>query len=184
MQKPNSYDSAKAKQFSGSPYPVEPGAYVFGIVKSEVTKSSNDNEMLVLYLDIAKGEYQGKFREMSDNVQRDCLLKHYRVTDTEGSLPYFKGDIKSIEESNQGFVFNFDEKTLRGKLVGGMLSEEEYEKKDGTIGTSLKIAFLCSVATAESGKLKIPKKKEIGTSRKSHSVYDDEPPLNDDDLPF
>lgn len=181
MQKPNAYDSVSAKQFSGSPNPVAPGAYVLGIVKAEITTSSNKNEMLVLSLDIAKGEYHGRFRELSDNVQKDCLLKHYRLTDSETSLPYFKGDIKAIEESNQGFVFNFDEKTLRGKLVGGMLAEEEYEKKDGTIGTSLKVAFLCSVATAESGKLQIPKKKEIC---KSHNVYDDEPPLNDEDLPF
>jgi len=180
MNKPTGWDSAPAKNGGGRDYPP-PGAYVFGIIKGESVLSRNNNEMIVLSLDIAEGEFKGFYRQFSDDVEKDKLLKHRRVTNTEGSLPYFKGDIKAIEESNPGYKFNFDEKTLRGKVVGGMLREEEYEKQGGEIGNTTKIAFLCSVEKARSGTLKVPEKKCIDFTP-SH-----EPPVhdtNDDDLPF
>jgi hypothetical protein len=183
VNKPTGYDQAEAKSFSGGK-PVPPGAYVLEILKAESKKATTGNDMLVLTLDIAKGEYARKFTEISDDRKHDCYLKHRRVTNTEGSLPYFKGDIKAIEESNPGYKFDFDESTLRGNFVGAMLAEEEYEKKDGTIGTSLKIAFLCSVATAESGKLQVPKKKEIDFSSNRKLQTDVPPPIDDSDLPF
>lgn len=187
MNKPTGYDQAETKSFSGGKT-VPPGAYVLEILKAESAVSKSGNDMLVLALDIAKGEYARKFTEISDNRQHDCYLKHRRITNTEISLSYFKGDIKAIEESNPGYKFDFDERTLRGKLVGAMLSEEEYEKRDGTIGTSLKIAFLCSIATAESGKLQTPKKKEIdfssGKIKQNNHVVDNVTPDSDDDLPF
>lgn len=176
MNKPNGYDAAQATTFEGGGMPL-PGAYVLGIISAECKESRSGNEMLVLSLDIVEGQYKNNYRNLGERLKKDCLLKHYRVTDTEQSLPYFKGDIKAIEESNPGFKFNFDEKTLRGKYVGGMLREEEYEKSDGTIATVLKIAFLCSVEKVKSGTLVTPKKKEF-------DGYVPHQSTSTDDLPF
>lgn len=176
MNKPNGYDSAPATTFEGGGMPL-PGAYVLGIIGAECKQSNNGNEMLVLSLDIVEGQYKNNYRNLGERLKKDCLLRHYRVTDSEKSLPYFKGDIKAIEDSNQGFKFNFDEKTLRGKYVGGMLREEEYEKSSGEIATVLKIAFLCSVERVRSGALVVPKKKEFDGYTAPQTQSDDELPF-------
>lgn len=162
MYKPNGYDSVEAKEFTGFNSPSA-GAYVFGICDAEERTSKNGNPMLVLHLDIAEGEFKGNYSELSKRFSKDRLLKHYRVLSDENS-GYVKGDVKAIEESNRGFKFNFDEKTLRGKLVGGMLQEEEYLANDGTVKTSLKVAYLCSVEKARSGSLKPMQPKKLDTS--------------------
>ena len=43
----------------------------------------------------------------------------------------FKGFIKSVEESNPGYVWNWDESTLKGKKVGLILQEEEFVPTGG-----------------------------------------------------
>jgi hypothetical protein len=175
MNKPSGWDEAPAKSFSGNRPPA--GAYVFGILKAQVLMSTHNEEMMVLSLDIVEGDFKGYYREQTERFSKDRLLKHYRLTESEKSIPYFKGDIKTIEESNPGFVFDFDETSLRGKYVGGMLSEEEYEDKDGNIRIKLRVAFLCSVKKATSGTLKIPELKQLNGQPKQQKTPED-------DLPF
>lgn len=178
MNKPNGYDQAKPR--GGVRNEPQRGGYILGIINAETKMSTNNNEMLVLKMDIAEGEFQGHFREISDAVQKDLLLKHYRVTDSEKSIPYFKGDIKAIEESNQGFVFNFDEKTLRGKKVGAVLINEEYVARDGDVKTCLKIAYICNAQKIRDGSFTIPKDKILSDG----TVQRPQPATSDDDLPF
>jgi len=185
MQKPNGYDTSEPKEFTGFNRP-EAGAYVLGIVSAEERKTKKGDNMIVLCLDIAEGEFKGHYRELSSKFGKDRLLKHYRVIDRPESTPYFKGDIKAIEESNRGYKFNFDESTLRGKFVGGMLCEEEYLAPDGDTKTSLKVGFLCSVDKAKSGTLKTPaiKKLKTGSDYQTTSTPSSGNDSNSDDLPF
>jgi len=162
MQRPSNWDSVPAQTFSQNERPPA-GAYVFGIVKEDHTPSRSNKDMTTLFLDIAEGEHKGFYKRLSESINKDCLLRHYRVH-TEDSLPYFKGDIKAIEESNQGFTYNFTEGSLRGKLVGGMIREEEYFSSSGEVKTSNKIMFLCSAAKARDGSLKPPPTKKLDTS--------------------
>lgn len=182
MIKPRGYDQAPVKMVAGGS-PVVPGAYILGIIRAECKQSREGNEMLELSLDIASGDCKGHYRQLSETLNRDCLLKHRRVTSIERALPYFKGDLKAIEESNNGYKFNFDERTLRGKFVGAMLSEEEYENRSGEIKTKLSIAFLCSIQRVQSGTLRIPRKKEINFST-PHPADQTPATIEDDDLPF
>jgi hypothetical protein len=162
ISKPDNWGSIEP-QTTGEFSRPSAGAYVFGILKDEHTTSKNKNEMIVLSLDIAEGEFKGHYKNLSEHFKSDNLLKHYRVV-SEQSMPYFKGDIKAIEESNKGYEYNFSEGSLRGKLVGGMLREEEYINKNGEKKTILKIMFLCSVEKARSGKLTTPDIKRLDTS--------------------
>lgn len=41
-------------------------------------------------------------------------------------LPFFKGVLTSLEESNPGFRWNWDESTLVGKKVGGVFGREQF----------------------------------------------------------
>jgi hypothetical protein len=179
MGKPDGWDDAPAVQ-GGFNNPV-PGAYVFGIIYAEEKMSSNNNKMLVLSLDIIEGQYKNFYNEKSKRASKDCLLVHRRITEGESSLPYYKGDVKSIEESNAGFKYDFDSAKLRGKIVGGTLREEEYLAKDGTVKSSVKIAFLCSADKARKGEVKAPEKKKINPNAIQFSVG---PVTQNDKLPW
>jgi hypothetical protein len=159
MQRPTNWDSIPAQTFSGNEYPPA-GTYVFRIVSESHDPSKQGKEMITLSLDIAEGQFKGYYRKLSDSTGKDRMLKHYRSI-TDESMPYFKGDIKAIEESNAGFTYNFSDGSLRDKFVGGMLREEEYLANSGETKTINKIMFLCSAEKARSGALKIPLIKKL-----------------------
>ena len=185
MNKPTGYDGAKTASF-GFNNPSA-GPYVLGVAAAILGRTKDGSkEKITLSLDIAKGDFKNFYRDLSDKQGKDCFLKYDQLTEGEKSLPYFKGMITAIEESNQGFVFNFDEKTLTRKLVGAMLQEKHYINKLSQRKSILKIAFLCSVAKAESGTLKIPEPEfpdDINQSQGS-SQQSNHNGLPEEDLPF
>jgi hypothetical protein len=174
MQKPSEYDSTEAKQGGQFDKP-KAGAYVMKIVKAQEVVSKTNRPMLVLLLDIATGEHAGHFRKLfeflqSKNPESKWPCVYRRCTDGE-QTSFFKGDIKAIEESNPGFNFNFDEKTLKG------------EKK------ILEPCFLCSSKRAASGEVKAPalKKYKGGSWTDSESQYAVDNTFQqgpEEDLPF
>jgi hypothetical protein len=185
MQKPEGYDAAPLKQFFGSQRP-QAGAYVMKIKSAVDTTSSSGRPMLIVFLDIAQGQFTDNFKTLFEKLKENnpgtkwpCI--HRRCTDGN-QLEYFKGDIKAIEESNEGFKFNFDEKTLSGKLVGCMLREKEYgQNEDGSAKTILEPAFLCSIKTALSGKLNPMKMKPMNSDNAQDNGFKDS---KSDNLPF
>ena len=66
----------------------------------------------------------------------------------------------------------------------GRLSEEEYEKKDGSIGTRLYVSDFKTVDEIRNGEYKVAELKKLAGS--STSAYRDLPMIedDDDDLPF
>ena len=65
------------------------------------------------------------------------------------STPFFKGLITAIERSNPGFIWNWDENSLKGKLFGGVFGREEYMGTDGKPRWSCKVRFVRSVEGVE-----------------------------------
>jgi hypothetical protein len=186
MQKPIGYDGSDAKRGGGEKTP--PGPYIMKILRATEVISSTKRPMMVLLLDIHTGPHSGKFKklfeflkERNPDAKWPCV---YRRCMDGDQVPFFKGDIKSVEESNQGFTFNFDEKTLTGKVVGCMLGEKEINDEGKTI---LEPRFLCSTKTATEGQLKAPKtkafegytKREPGEEPHGHQSLEPE-----EDLPF
>lgn len=159
MNKPTGYDGATAS--TGGFQKPAAGAYICKIVQAiETTSKSSNRPMMVLLLDIAHGEFRDFFAKSfeffkSKNPDAKWPLVHRRLMD-EDAVSYLKGDISCIEQSNTGFVFNFDEKTLKGKLVGAMLGEKEYNFEGKTV---LEPRWLLSTKRVTDGNLVIPKKK-------------------------
>lgn len=93
-----------------------------------------------------------------------------------------------MEQSNPGYKFNNDEKTLRGKLVGVVLREEEYMGNDGNIKTKLVVDRFTSVDKIRSGDYEVrPKKTLAGGSGSGYSQggNDDFSTIEDDgSFPF
>ena len=177
MNKPNNYDNVQA----ASPINQGPkaGPYILGIVNAELKISKSGNEMLVLSVDIAEGEHRGYFNKLSKKLDKDCSLKYYQLTEGN-STKYFKGTITSIEHSNNGYAFNFDEKTLTGKLVGGNLREEEYYANNGEIKSNLKIAYMFNKNKIDEQKVLSPKKIDPNLNGNDFNM----PDINDTGLPF
>ena len=183
MKKPDNYDSSDPKTYGNFNSP-KAGAYVLGIVGAVEGQTSNGKSKLVLSFDIAEGEFKNHYRELSEKFKKDCYLQLHQVTEGE-SAPFFKGVITLIEESNTGYKFNFDEKTLLRKLTGAMLKEEFYIDSNGREKSVLKVAFLCSIAKARSGELKVPEPDRSRLNAKSDDGYGGFPPPTDEDqLPF
>lgn len=194
MELPKGYNDAPVKTM-GNIAP-RPNAYVFGIVRASVEYSRNNKRMLVLTLDIAEGKFKNYYRELTARFGdgKERYLKFYRLVDEEKSLPYFKGDIRAIEESNPGYQFTGDEHSLVRKYVGGMLRDEEYYRQDGSVGVTTKVAFLCSKETAMSGDLRVMPIKRVQASGRPYVPGEDEGEVpsqeqnpfepQDKDLPF
>jgi len=116
-----------------------------------------EKEYLKLEYDIADSKYAGYFQDgfARFGFWSGSFIRSYKET----AQGFFKSFLTAIKESNQGFVFNNDETALRGKRIGLVLGEEEYTKKDGTIGTRLYVDQTRTVQTIVDGKFTVPAKK-------------------------
>lgn len=153
MRKPNGYDDSEA--IEGGFRSPQAGPCIMGVAKVTTQNNRNGEQQLLLFLDIAEGEFKNFYRRQGERFQNDKYLRFWQNTEGK-SLPHFKGLIKSFEESNSRFVFNFDESMLVHKKIGANLREKEYVRSsDGTIGTYLKVAYLCSTRSVLEGKHKV-----------------------------
>lgn len=115
------------------------GAYLLKIedVKYEDNSSKGYNDNIIFRFDIAEGEYAGFFRKnYSAQTGEDKKWKgtyRLRVPMDDGSEKdgwtqnRFKTVIAAFEESNNDYHWNWDEMTLKGKEIGAIFNEKEYE---------------------------------------------------------
>lgn len=118
------------------------GAYVAKIKAAKVDGHEPD-QALILRLDIAEGKWEGYYtkRYMHDtknkNSQYPAKYKgdfRIRIPNSENKkalypekdIANFNDAIFRIEESNQGYHWNWDEDTLRGLLVGVSVQQGTY----------------------------------------------------------
>lgn len=158
------------------------GGYICGIVRVEDVP---EKEYLRIEYDIADGEFKNYYRQQAqrnpDWNWGGVLIRSYK----EKALPFFKAFLTAVEKSNTGFKFNNDEKTLVRKLVGLVLAEEEYQKKNGDIGTRLYVAQVHSIDTIKNGEFKVPElKKFSGSSAQATNGLNEFQVVSDADLPF
>ncbi len=171
MNKPNNYEKTQA---FGDFEPLKIGGHICRIMKVEETESKMFKPMLKIYLDIAEGEQSGYYREQYENDTRQdkkwgCIV--YQLTEDEnGNMNRgFKTFTTSVEESNPDFKIEWGdnksafENCFKDKLVGGIFRNEQYEKKDGSLGWSVKCYTFRSVERIRAG-VKAPEDKYINNS--------------------
>jgi hypothetical protein len=189
MRKPDNYDQSEA--IEGGFREPHAGPCILGIVKADVQKNRNGEQQLVLFLDIADGEFKNYYRRQTERFNKSRYLRFYQNTEGKG-LPHFKGIIRAIEEANPGFTFDWNESSLSRKKIGGNLRDEEYVRtNDGTIGTSLRVAYLCSIKSIEAGEHKVLPVRKLAPQQSREPGVDDIPPEDysqvapyDEPLPF
>lgn len=118
-------------QVAGQYQRLPAGGYVIEIKNVEVKQSESGNEYLDLTIDICEGMYAGYFTSdyESQNYEPKRYKGHYRqlLPKNESSTAYFKSMVLAIEQSNPGYVWNWDEHSLVGKKAGCLFRDEEWE---------------------------------------------------------
>lgn len=195
MKKFENWDKVEAK-IPGEFETLKPGGYICKIlqVKAEENDGTKSYDTLLrIFFDIAEGEYKDYFkkqfeRRKEQNPDAKWPGMYYQPVKAD-DLGYFKGFITAIEKSNPGYKWNWDEKTLVGKLFGGIFGEEEYEGNDGSIKTKVRCRFIRSVDTVRSGDFKIPELKPLKLKNTSSYTSTENKSFeellnNDDGFPF
>lgn len=135
MKKPAGYDEAKSSSYKSKKLPA--GAYEVEILNAAV-REEYGIEKLILQIDIASGDYKGYFKSNYDyqfkNPRKGQKAKWkgtFKQATSGKSVDYFKSLIKIIEDSNDGYKFDFDEKTLKGKKLGMIFKDKSFFNDDG-----------------------------------------------------
>ena len=133
-------------------------AGIYGVKITNVIDNPT-NEYLEIYCDIVKGEYAGYFKSLVDAGLTDTS-RHFRSYKTK-ALPFFKAFITSVELSNPGYVWDWDEKKLIGKNVIAVFGEEEYKDSEGNVKVATRIVEFRSLDAWKEGKIKVPEIKRL-----------------------
>ena len=148
MKKIDNWNEIEAKGMDDYK-PLPAGAYKCKIMKAEVYVGQSGNESLKVMVDIINGDFKDYFTNRYKNDTRNDkkwdnnACKYLGLGET--GLPFLKGFITSVENSNVGYKWDWDETKLKGKEIGCVFRYEEYEKQDGTKGIKTKLAQFRSV---------------------------------------
>ena len=188
-----SYNGFKAERTATKEI-LPAGGYVAKIMDASVIKY-DWGEVLKIDFDIAEGEYKGFFTNdyrtnTSDNKK---WRGNYRINIPNENNQYFDSQRKSfnnliacLEETNAGYHFDWDEAKLKGKGIGVLFRNKEWEYNGSTGWTT----ECCAVTTAKDireGNFKMPKDKPLKAKAANSGAYSETAfaPVDDDaDLPF
>ena len=102
----------------------------------------------------------------------------------EKAAGFLKGLMTSLEASNEGFKWGWDEKKLANLKCGAIFGEEEYEKMDGSVGTTTKIKFIRTIKAIQDGNFKVPELKKLPEKGEAFEDFVNSVTSDNDDLPF
>ena len=171
MIKVPSYNKENRKKYTSFEQ-LPKGAYVCKILHIEQQTSKKGNEMIVINFDIAEGEYKDFYKKQYEaNTNEDKKWSYdaimYLTIPSEGCLPFITEQWDTfwanIEDSNNGYVFDGNEKKIVGKTFGGVFRIEQTEASNGNIYDHT-ILFRTAISQdVREGKItKLPKDKLVG----------------------
>lgn len=189
MEKLQGYDEAQA--LTGEYERLAPGGYICTIKSAKEENSKSGKRMLVIALDILEGDkkefFKKRFEENASPEKKWPAGAIYRqMLEGEKAAGYLKGLMTSLENSNEGFKWNWDEKKLADLKCGAIFGEEEYERLDGSIGTTTKVKFIRTVQAIKEGNFKVPELKKLPQKGEAFEDFVNSTIASDsdDDLPF
>ena len=194
IAKPKDWETAQA--YTGESEQLEPGGHIVRIMAMRQEMSRNNKPMLVVAFDIEEGSASdGYFKRRHDNAKKQNPAAkwpgviRYMLYGKDGvsTNAFFKGFISAVEESNPGYHWNWDERSVAGKLVGMVFGEEEYRsQQDGSIRSSVKAQQARSVQAIRDG-VKVPEKKALKEENPGYVPFDPNAGFTqaeDEELPF
>ena len=165
MKKFNDYETTQSYSSSEK---LPAGGYVLKIanVRYEVGQNGNSDRIQLMF-DIAEGEQKDFFRKQYDaQTSEDKKWKGTVAiyvpkddgTEQDGwTKVRFKTVMENFESSNSGYKWNWDENSLKGKLIGGIFVDT-YSVIDGReiCYTSLAPKNIRTIDCIRSGNYKMP----------------------------
>ena len=151
--------------------------------KTEEFESKKDGkkyEQLIIKFDIESPDEQAGFYadKFADDAKKDALNAKWKgfhriSVPTNESEDFIKSNFKafttSVEESNPGYKWNWEENTLVGKIFGGVFGLEEFTLDDGRTLSMTRIRFVRSAEKVnEAG---IPKVKLADKTLMEYEEY-------------
>lgn len=143
-------------------------------------KDGKDYDQLIIKFDIEAPDEQAGFyaNKFAEDAKKDALNAKWKgfhriSVPTDDSEDFIKSNFKafttSIEESNQGYKWNWEENTLIGKVFGGVFGYEEFVAQDGTTIPLTKIRYVRSTNKIE--ETPIPKVKMADKTLMEYEDY-------------
>lgn len=185
------YNGFESKKFSSAREILPAGGYVGKILKAEVVSFSWGKQLQISF-DIIEGDYKNFFKKdweanTNENKKWRGVLKLTLPTGDGSEQDGWKVNsinnlAASLEESNSGYTWDWDETKLKGKALGFLVREFEWAM-DGRTGVSTEASSCTDVESIRSGKFRIPKMRKLkadqNTLAQTQDAIDDP-----DDLPF
>lgn len=137
------------------------GAYICRIVSVEDNPSK---EYLKIYADIAEGEFKDYGKLSEERTGKDWDYIRFNRSYKPKARGFFKGFLTALEKSNRNFSadkFDGNEQRMKGMWIGLVLGEEEYVKKDGSVGVRTYVDSIRSGEAIRQGDYKIPELKKL-----------------------
>lgn len=189
LVKPNNYDEVQVNQDFER---LELGGHKGVIIKAEeYTSDVSGKTSLKVYVDTAKDDKQpGYFKKQYDNDTREDkkypngAIKYVSLGDSETQVKMLKAFITAVENSNNGYTFDWKKEVdqLKGKKVGLIFGLEEYTKQDGSTGTVTKLNQFRSIDKVDNAL--IPRVKLLDGSYRDYDDYVEEKQENKSNDPF
>lgn len=213
MKKFAGYEQAKSNEFETKER-LQLGPHYCKILRAKVaqlkTHDGKPFEQLILEIDITEPDEQAGFynRKFQEDAKEDAMNAKwkgiYKLTVPEDNSEdfiknNFKTLISSVEKSNPGYKWNWEENTLVGKIFCGVFGLEEFVNANNETITFTRCRFIRS--TENMDKIPIPKvrladktvmdyeeyieKKKAERENNNDSVQSPElSKIDDDSLPF
>ena len=168
IKKFNDYDSIQV--FEGGPQ-LEPGGYELKIVGAKVEQFTSCEILKVAFDIINNEQFAGFYKQRFEATKLqnadakwsgvfDVFIPKDDGSELDGyTKQAFKRFVTSVERSNDGYTWNWDENSLKGKTFGGLFGREEFQTKDGKLKFAVKCRFPRSIDSIRSGDYQIPEDK-------------------------
>ena len=180
IKKFSDYDSIQIYEGGAS---IEPGGYELQIIGAKVEKFDSC-EILKVAFDIINNEQYAGFYSTRFKAAKvtnkdakwsgifDVFIPKDDGSEKDGyTKTAFKRFITSVERSNEGYVWDWNELSLKGKMFGGVFGREEFKTKDGDYKFATKCRFSRSIESIRSGNFTIPDDKLLDDKKKNNDPY-------------
>ena len=139
------------------------------IVEIKDVKDVPEKEYLCIEFDICQGDYKGKYqKEYDEDTRKDkkwpnaaTLYRSY----SDKAVSMFKGFITAVEKSNSGYKWDWKESSLKNKLLGVIIGDEEYLNSNGQKRTRNRVVSVRSVSAIKSGDFTVPELKTLDENK-------------------
>lgn len=186
------FNGYEAKRSGSGRETLPAGGYICKILSAK-EESYKWGNVLVLAIDVDEGEYKGIWkRDYDNNTNEDKKWRgtfRINIPKDDGSEQdawtkrTFNNAMWAIEQSNPGYTWDWDEKKLKGKKIGVIYRNREWEY-NGNTGWTTEAGGSESVDNIRDGKFKLLKdrplkNKPVAAATNSYDSVEDE-----GELPF